>query len=72
MAYQQQGGLTNGPVGSGDHHGPQGTEYTLQGEHLKAHTGRVGGAKGAALSYEYDGLTLGRCYAIPPDRMAQP
>lgn len=33
MAYQQQGGLTNGPAGSGEHHGPQGTEYTLQGEH---------------------------------------
>lgn len=32
MAYQQQGGLANGPGGSGEHHGPQGTEYTLQGE----------------------------------------
>lgn len=28
MAYQQQGGLANGPAGSGEHHG---TEYTLQG-----------------------------------------
>ena len=32
MAYQQQGGLANGPGGSGEHHGPQGTEYTLQGK----------------------------------------
>jgi len=32
MAYQQQGGLANGPGASGEHHGPQGTEYTLQGE----------------------------------------
>jgi striatin 1/3/4 len=32
MAYQQQGGLQNGPGGSGEHHGPQGTEYTLQGK----------------------------------------
>ncbi|KAM0719457.1 hypothetical protein Q7P37_005362 [Cladosporium fusiforme] len=30
MAYQQQPGMANGPAGSGDHHGPQGTEYTLQ------------------------------------------
>jgi hypothetical protein len=39
MAYQQQGGLANGPGGSGEHHGPQGTEYTLQGEpYGEAHT----------------------------------
>jgi hypothetical protein len=31
MAYQQQGGMGNGPPGPGEHHGPQGTEYTLQG-----------------------------------------
>ncbi|KAI5365435.1 Putative striatin, WD40/YVTN repeat-like-containing domain superfamily [Septoria linicola] len=30
MAYQQQGGLGNGGGGP-EHHGPQGTEYTLQG-----------------------------------------
>ncbi|KAK4501213.1 hypothetical protein PRZ48_007020 [Zasmidium cellare] len=31
MAFQQQGGLGNGGPGPGEHHGPQGTEYTLQG-----------------------------------------
>lgn len=30
MAFQQQGGMANG--GAGENHGPQGTEYTLQGE----------------------------------------
>lgn len=31
MAYQQQGGLGNHGGGGAEHHGPQGTEYTLQG-----------------------------------------
>ncbi|CAK4033134.1 Striatin Pro11 [Lecanosticta acicola] len=32
MAFQQQAGLGNGGAGTGvEHHGPQGTEYTLQG-----------------------------------------
>ncbi|KAK4540011.1 hypothetical protein LTR36_009909 [Oleoguttula mirabilis] len=32
MAFQQQGGMGNGGQGGpGEHHGPQGTEYTLQG-----------------------------------------
>ncbi|EME43393.1 hypothetical protein DOTSEDRAFT_72705 [Dothistroma septosporum NZE10] len=32
MAFQQQAGLGNGAGGgNGEHHGPQGTEYTLQG-----------------------------------------
>lgn len=34
MAYQQQGGMGNGPPGPGEHHGPQGTEYTLQGRSM--------------------------------------
>jgi len=33
MAFQQQGGMGNG--GQGEHHGPQGTEYTLQGSHIQ-------------------------------------
>ena len=32
MAFQQQGGMNGGPGGPGDHHAPQGTEYTLQGQ----------------------------------------
>lgn len=32
MAYQQQGGLGNHGGGGAEHHGPQGTEYTLQGQ----------------------------------------
>lgn len=32
MAFQQQGGMANGGGVNGDHHGPQGTEYTLQGK----------------------------------------
>lgn len=32
MAFQQQGGMGIGPGGQGEHHGPQGTEYTLQGK----------------------------------------
>lgn len=31
MAFQQQGGMNGGPGQPGDHHAPQGTEYTLQG-----------------------------------------
>ena len=32
MAFQQPGGMNGGPgAGGGEHHGPQGTEYTLQG-----------------------------------------
>lgn len=74
MAYQQQGGLANGPGGSGEHHGPQGTEYTLQGEPEKQST------RGQCLS---DGCRCAwrvrtdlryphRRDAIPPNRMAQP
>lgn len=42
MAYQQQGGLANGPGGSGEHHGPQGTEYTLQGKLSTLNFGEMG------------------------------
>ena len=31
MAFQQQGGMNGGQGVPGDHHAPQGTEYTLQG-----------------------------------------
>lgn len=73
MAYQQQGGLSNGPAGSGEHHGPQGTEYTLQGEHLEAQTERVKSHMerfGAQWNVRLTWETLHRCHAIPPDRMA--
>ena len=35
MAFQQ-GGINGGPGGVGDHHAPQGTEYTLQGGFARA------------------------------------
>lgn len=46
MAYQQ-GGLANGPGGSGEHHGPQGTEYTLQGKLSTLDSGETGLEDGA-------------------------
>lgn len=48
MAYQQQGGLANGPGGSGEHHGPQGTEYTLQGKLSTLGSGEMGLEDGAS------------------------
>ena len=48
MAYQQQGGLANGPGGSGEHHGPQGTEYTLQGKLSTLNFGEIGLEDGAS------------------------
>jgi striatin 1/3/4 len=48
MAYQQQGGLANGPGGSGEHHGPQGTEYTLQGKLSTLGSGEIGPDDGAS------------------------
>lgn len=60
MAFQQGGVLGN--VGAGpEHHGPQGTEYTLQGQSVLRmwHHGR-----------HTDVIT--RRDALPPDRMAQP
>lgn len=48
MAYQQQGGLANGPGGSGEHHGPQGTEYTLQGKLSTLGSGETGLEDGAS------------------------
>lgn len=48
MAYQQQGGLANGPGGSGEHHGPQGTEYTLQGKLPTLDFGEMGLEDGAS------------------------
>ena len=45
MAYQQPGGMNGGQVGPGDHHAPQGTEYTLQGE-LASDSGQLGSRDG--------------------------